>query len=886
MAKGLDSQFARARMAEGRGDFPEAAEIYNAIIARYPANARAHKALMAMKQRVADLTGPQVQGEFGEILSIYQQGRTAEALERIAPLAAANAGQAALHNLHGAALLSARRPAEAEAAFRRAIALEPVVADGFNNLGNALRDQRRFDEAIEAYRTAINRRQGYVEAWNNLGTALQEEGHKAEALNAYETALTLQPDYPDAINNRATILLAGDRFADAEEDFRKVIAINPDRPQIHSNLGECLLRQERLSEAAEAFRRAVEIDPAYADGWNNLGVALRRLGDAEGSVQAYERAMELAPELASARTNRANSLLDEGKAQEAALQYLAALEKNKDDTTALNNLGVILQKQGHYSHALMLFDRALVLDPAMVDAQVNRGNVLRDMGWTKEAEAALDHAAKDNPKVAALWSNLAVARQDLGRAEEAIEAYSKALEIDPQMSEARMQRLYQRAQLCDWSMLAHLDDELTLIDGGKEQCAAFPALGMRDDPGFQFRRSQKLASMWADLAPEPLPPLDGGEDRRIRIGYFSGDFHDHAIMYLASGLFREHDRDRFEVFAYSSGQVRHGQLRDRLIAEVEHFHDTFEMAEQDIFEMVRSHQLDIAIDVSGYTRGNRTALFARRIAPVQINWLGYPGTMAAPFMDYIVVDPMLVPAEEREHVSERLLVMPHCYQPNDNTRPIAEAPTTRAEFGLPDDAFVFCCFNQGFKITPREFDIWMRLMNAVEGSVLWLHVTNAMARSNLQREAALRGVDPRRLVFAESRPNPEHLARHAHADLFLDTFAYNAHTTMSDALWAGLPAVTRLGRQFAARVGASLLVNTGMDELIARSDEEYEALALSLARDPARLAALRAKLAANRAQAPLFDTIGYTRALEQACVEVLERHRQGQPPADMAVAEG
>lgn len=885
MAKGLDSQFAKARVAEGRGDFPAAAAIYYEIIGRYPANARAHKALMALRQRISEQVGPQVREEFDAIFAAYNQGRLAETIERAeALLAAGQSGQAAIHNLVGAALLGLSRPIEAEPAFRRAIALEPGIADGYNNLGNALKDQERYDEARGAYVAAIQMRQDYAEAWNNLGAVLQKLGEIDEALAAYGTALSLRPDLVDAINNRATALEALGRHAEAEAGFRQALALAPDYAQLHSNLGEALLQQGQTAEAAAAFRRSVELKPDYADGWNNLGVALRRIGDAQGALEAYERAMLLAPETATVRINRGNILLDHGKDEEAAAEFAASIAKNPDDPATLNNLGAILHRHGHMGKALMLFDRALELNPDYVDAQINRGNTLRDMGWVKEAEEALSSALGQNPKVAMLWSNLAVARQELNQTEGAIEAYSRALEIDPAMSEARMQRLYQRAQICDWSIHADLDAELALTESGRETPAAFPALAMRDDPAFQYRRSAAMVTRWAGATPD-LPPLgEDTPDRRIRIGYFSGDFHDHAIMFLASGLFREHDAAKFEVFCYSSGLVRQGMMRERLIADVEHFHDTIEMAEAEILALARSHALDIAIDVSGFTRGGRTGLFARRIAPVQINYLGYPGTMAAPFMDYVVVDPVLVPAAERDHVSERLMVMPACYQPNDNTRPIAEAqPTTRADHGLPDGAFVFCCFNQGFKITPREFDIWMRLLAQVEGSVLWLLVGNHTARANLRREAAARGIAPERLVFAENRPNAEHLARHRHADLFLDTFAYNAHTTMSDALWAGLPAVTRLGRQFAARVGASLLTATGMPDLITQSDEAYEALALALACDPLRLAAIRARLGAQVHSAPLFDTVGYTRTIEQGYRTVLERHRRGLAPEDFAV---
>jgi predicted O-linked N-acetylglucosamine transferase (SPINDLY family) len=550
----------------------------------------------------------------------------------------------------------------------------------------------------------------------------------------------------------------------------------------------------------------------------------------------------------------------------------------------LNGLGSFFQAQNEPGRALMIYDLALQLEPDSTDTLNNRGNALRDLGNNTEAEAVYREALKTDPKAAQLWGNLGIARQDMGDIAGAIAAYERTLELDPLQSECRMQRLYQRAQLCDWSQYDRLAEELAWLDKGRDNPSALPSLALIDDPAVQLRRAAGMAAAWSRVQPVPLPDDAGHTDgRRIRVGYFSGDVHDHAIMYLASGLFREHDRSRFEVFIYSTGPVRSGRMREQLIASDVHFHDVTDIGERQLFDLVRSHQLDVALDVSGYTKFNRTGVFARRLAPVQINYLGYPGTLGAPFMDYILVDPTLVPPAERRHVSERLMIMPHCYQPNDDQRSISAVPTSRAEHGLPEGAFVFCCFNQGFKITPREFDIWMRLLGQVPGSVLWLLGRNEAVRANLRREAEVRGIAGERLIFAEPRPLDEHLARHRLADLFLDTFAYNAHTTMSDALWAGLPAVTRLGRQFAARVGGSLLRATGMDELVAATDAEYEALALGLARDPARLAAVRARLAAALPSAPLFDTAGYARALEHGFELALERHRQGLPPCDLTI---
>jgi predicted O-linked N-acetylglucosamine transferase (SPINDLY family) len=852
MTRRLDSQFAKARAAENCGDFPAAAAIYNELVAQFPGNKRARDAVAAMKQRIADLSGPQVHEEFGAVCALFDSGRNDEALARGQALAAAHSGQPAVHNIVGAILLRLRRPVEAEAAFRQAIALEPQIAAGYNNLGNALRDQKRAQEAHDAYRTAIDLAQGFADGWSNLGTALQDLGRLDEAMAAYDTALILQPDLVDALNNRGSALHVLKRFAEAEAVYREVLGRRPEYGQVYVNLGESLLAQDRLDEALAAFRKAVDLTPDYAKGWHKLGAMLGRIGDVDAALVAYEQALRLDPE----------------------------------DVGLLNDLGFLLQSRGEPGRALTIYELALDLAPENVDVLNNRGNALRDMGWMERAEEAFLQALEIAPEAAQIWGNVGITRQALNRTEAAIEAYDRALEIDPLQAECRMQRLYQRAHLCDWRHFGELADELALIDRGRDLPSALPSLALLDDPAVQQRRSVGMASAWATVRPVPFdPPAGASSARRIRVGYFSGDVHDHAIMYLASGLFREHDRSRFEVFVYSTGNMREGAMREQLINTVEHFHDVLELGDRHLFELVRGHDLDIALDVSGYTRGSRTSAFARRFAPVQINYLGYPGTLGAPFMDYIVSDPVLVPPAERAHITENLLVMPHAYQPNDNQRPISPAPTTRAEHGLPDEAFVFCCFNQGHKITPREFDIWMRLLHAVPGSVLWLIGRNETMRSNLRREAEARGIAAHRLVFAEHRPLDQHLARHRLADLFLDTFAYNAHTTMSDALWAGLPAITRIGRQFAARVGASLLKATGMEELIATSDADYEGLALALARDPARLATIRRRLAERIPTAPLFDTLGYTRALERGYEAAVARHRQGLAPADLAIPD-
>jgi protein O-GlcNAc transferase len=371
--------------------------------------------------------------------------------------------------------------------------------------------------------------------------------------------------------------------------------------------------------------------------------------------------------------------------------------------------------------------------------------------------------------------------------------------------------------------------------------------------------------------------------KRLKVGYFSADFYDHATMHLMAQTFEQHNKEQFEICAYSYGPDKQDEMRKRLIESVNVFHDVREMSDMQIVELARSEQIDIAIDLKGFTKGTRLAPFAHGLAPVQISYLGYPGTLGADFIDYIVADPVIIPEDKRQHYSEQIIYLPHTYQPTDNKRIISDKVITREDVGLPKDGFVFCCFNNNYKISSQEFDIWMRLLQKVEGSVLWLLKSNKWAEQNLKREAEARGVNADRLIFAEKLPQAEHLARQNLADLFLDTFNVNAHTTTSDALWAGLPVITKLGKGFAARVAGSLLHAVGLPELVNETEEQYEALALELATSPERLNQIKAKLAENRLTQPLFDTEQYTRYLETGYKMAFERFLNGQAPEHVYV---
>jgi predicted O-linked N-acetylglucosamine transferase (SPINDLY family) len=527
------------------------------------------------------------------------------------------------------------------------------------------------------------------------------------------------------------------------------------------------------------------------------------------------------------------------------------------------------------------YDLAIELKPDHADAYSNRGNALQELRRPMEALDSYEAAIRLRPAHAEAFFNRGNVLAELKRLDEAAQSYAEAVRLNAGFVEAQGRLLFQRALMCQWN------EGTTAFDPpppgiGDGATSPFGALALEDDAANHLMRSK----IWA-RAKYPRTQHRGFKaapaSGPIRIGYFSADFHDHATMYLMAKLFETHDKNRFEVHAFSYGPDRQDGMRQRLRNAVSAFHDVRDLSDKDIADLSSSAGIDIAVDLKGYTQDARSGIFAHRAAPVQINYLGYPGSMGVDFIDYIMADDIIIPDEKRHFYSEKVISLPGSYQINDDSRLISTNIPERSALGLPEDGFVFCCLNNNFKIRPDQFELWMRLLRNVDGSVLWLLRDNPWAEANLRNQASARGVDPNRLVFADRAPAPDHLARHACADLFLDTFNCNAHTTASDALWAGLPLITKVGDGFAARVAASLLSAIGLPELITNSAEDYENLALELATNPARLAAINRKLLENKATTSLFDTELCTRNIEQAYELVHGRFSRGQSPVHCRV---
>jgi protein O-GlcNAc transferase len=773
--------------------------------------------------------------------------------------------------------------AGAERLFRQEIRLRPNYPASYNNLGSVLQQQDKLAEAIAAHRHAIGLKPDYAEAFLALGNALKQQGNLEEAMQSYRSAIKARRDYAEAYNNVGVLLQIQGRFDQAASAYREAVALKPGYAEAEFNLGVVLHQMGELNAAEAAYRRVISLDPGIAVVHNNLGTVLKDRGLLDQALAAFDQAIKLKPDYAEAFYNRATVLQQQAKPEEALAAYGHAIELRKDYPDAINNAGIVLQELGRPGEAIELYRQLLDRVPAHADACNNMGTALLAERRADEARAAFEQALTHKADFPEAFYNLGNAWRELGDLAAAITAYRNALRLVPDHAEAFCQLVYHRAQACEWGD----------YEADQEKLVGMVRRGVRVPPFYLFSTpasaSDQLlcAQQWIrSITPPPEAVFDHKplvEKQRIRLGYLSGDFHQHATALLMAELFERHNRDRFEVFAYSYGPDDNSPMRARLHSAFDRFVDIRGLSHREAARSIHADKVDILVDLKGYTHHARPAIPAFRPAPVQVSYLGYPATMGADFIDYVIVDPFVVPDSQQPFFSERLVHLPDSYQVNDRRREVASARTSRQDWGLPVEGLVFCCFNNSYKISPAIFDAWMRLLRSVPGSVLWLLEANELVKGNLHSEAVKRGVDPGRLIFAPVVPLAEHLGRHRHADLFLDTLPCNAHTTASDALWAGLPVLTYSGETFAGRVAGSLLTAIGMRELITESLEEYERTALTMARSPERLVALRQKLENNRNASALFDLPKLTGNIEAAYAGMWQTWLSGRKPAAFSV---
>jgi len=742
-----------------------------------------------------------------------------------------------------------------------AIELNPRSASYYCNLGNAQGAAGDTHAAEASYRSALQRQPDFPLAQFNLATLLKQLGRIEESLAGYNAAIQLKPDFAEACYNRALILQELRLWADASAGYQRTLQIRPNHADAWNNLGLVLKEQGSLVEAAECHRRAIQLRPGYAEAINNLGVTYRELGEISKSLECYTQALLLKPDYAVAFNNLGNTMLSLGRPVDAVTCLKRAIELQPGFAEAYTNLGTAMQALRRFNEAAECLRAALQLNPDDSQTLQSLGNVVRDGGDTTEA----------------------------------IACYRRSLELKPDCPSALGQLIHQLQHHCEWDELAELtarairlaSDQPPIPGESPMSPFAFLTLPAATSSAQQQRCAARWAAFHARTVLQANPPTDSNpdadRDSRIRIGYLSADYRSHPVAELIVELFESHDRPRFDVRAYSYGPDDGSAMRRRMEAAFETFVDLRDIPLGESIDRIAADRIDILVDLTGFTQHARTQILAGRPAPIQVNYLGYPGTMGADFVDYILVDNFIVPPDRQPFYTENLVHLPGCYQVNDTQRTIAPSRKSRNDFGLPELGFVFCSFNSNYKITPEIFDVWMHLLREIPDSVLWLLESNRVAPFNLGREAQRRGVAPERLIFAPRQSLPEHLARHSLADLFLDTFPVNAHTTASDALWAGLPVLTLSGETFVSRVAGSLLNTLDLRELITTTVEDYRERALQLARRPAELAELRRRLHENRITSPVFDIRRSTRAIEQAYFTMHTMRLANEPPRPFSV---
>lgn len=630
------------------------------------------------------------------------------------------------------------------------------------------------------------------------------------------------------------------------------------------------------------------IDAGKAVEFYNQAVSFHQNNHLPESESAYRMALKLNPEFAEAHNNLGNVLKDQGRQKEALSEYRKALKIYPDNPILLNNIGNTLFDIGETIQAIKYLTKTIELDSDYAEAYNNLGNAYCFLGKHDEAIEAYSKALALNPNIPAIHKNLAELLVEVGRREDAITFYKQALTLEPQDYVAASALSNQMQYLCEWNGIEQLYeklDKLVLIKAKDRNVylgSPFPAISRTDDLEQNFLVAKAASRNTVDLLPKLNKPFTFSKKKRLNerltIGYLSNDFHDHATMHLMLGVLREHDKGKVRVKCYSYGEDDHSDYRKKVVQFSDEFVDISKLDNLAAAKRINSDGVDILIDLKGYTKDNRLAICAYKPAPIQATYLGFPGTSGADFFDYIITDKVVTPESHESYYSEKFAYMPDTYQPNDDQQIISDKLVSRPDFNLPEDGFVFCSFNQSYKIEPVFFDIWMRLLQQVEHSVLWLLVDNETAVNNLKHEAEKRDVDSERLVFAEKLPKELHLARIGLADLVLDTRIYNGHTTTADALWAGVPVVTMQGHHFASRVSSSLLQAIGLSELVTKDLDSYESLVLRIASSPNELEEIREKLHQNRNTAPLFDTVRFTRNLEAAYGMMWQRYVDGKKP--------
>lgn len=787
--------------------------------------------------------------------------------------------------------------------FQMALTLNPRLVDAHSNLGNLLKAQGRLDEAKKSYLEAIRIRPDFAIAWSNLAGVFNTMGERQTAIEYYKEAIRLCPEFADAHSNLGNALKEEGQATgnaslvdEAMKEYNEAIKLRSDFAIAHGNLGSCYYDQGKYSLAMKSFKYAIQLEPNFPDAYNNLGNTYRELERLEEAINCYRTTLRLKPDHPHAYNNLGNAMKDKGLVKEAIHCYVTAARLMPRFAAAHSNLGSILKEQGKLDQSLAHYQEAINIDPLFADAYANMGNVYKDMLEITKAIQCYSAAIKMKPDFAEAYANLANAYRDAGQLEDSVTCYTKALELNPDMPETFANLVHVQAYTCDWSsrsdniqkLLETYEKQIVMSGDGSESSVVpciqpFHALTF----GLDGKTLLKIAGLYAEKAKLNVSLLEIPSFRfrhrssgsRIKIGYVSSDFGNHPVSHLMQSVFGMHNKEQFEVFCYALNQDDQSSWRQKIQGEVENFRDISSLQAGDIATLIHSDGVQVLFNLNGYTKNARNEIFSLQPAPIQIGMGSYLGTSGSDYMQYIVVDETVVPREQYSNFSEHMIVMPGSFTVNDHKQSARFAlqkcdDVDRSMYGLSDDVFVFACFNQTYKITPRVFKIWVEILQSVENSVLWLLRFPPFAEKNLLEEAARMGLEPERIVFSDVAPKEEHIKRCQLADLFLDT-EFCGVTTSCDLLWSGTPMITMLGEYMHQRVGASLLRSCNVEELVTETWEDYKKLAIKLATEERTLLAHRFNLEMGRETSDLFDAQSWVYNLEHGLLQIVHNHEKG-----------
>lgn len=765
----------------------------------------------------------------------------------------------------------------------QALLVSPAHYEALHVMAQARLMQSEFEDCIKVTEKILAVYPSDAVALNNLGVALDGMNRLEEAITAYTKSSQIDPRFCDPIQNRALALDKIGKHTEAEEVFQELIKLIPANADAFYGLGNALCNQKRTSEAVAAFHKALKLKPDYGLAWFNLGNALLDQKLWDDAIEAYGHSSNNMPYHAATYSNCGNAYTAKHMYKEAQELYDAAVACNPKFFEAYFNKAVLYNLNGRFLEAIEACHNLIQINPNHSKVMNALGVALAGIKHHVAAIDAFEKAIEQNPKQVEAWSNMAGSYEILHKHEDAVRCCKEAMQLDPDYPNIRARMAFKQLYICDWSDATETVNILLSKLKGGTACDPFRYVAFSKDASLHHKIARKwarsLENTLIKVESPPTPPIH----KRIKIGYFSADFHLHATALLAARLFELHDKEQFETYAFSFGPDRKDEMFQRLNKSFDHWIDIRAMDDKNVVKKARELEIDIAVDLKGYTLDHRIGIFQLRLAPIQISYLGFPGTTGCSHMDYIIADRTLIPPRLRKFYTEKVIYLPHSYQINDDKKEVPKKRLSRAKLGLPKAGFVFCCFNNNYKITPEVFDVWMRLLKQVPGSVIWLLKDNELAEKNLRTEAIKRGVAPERIVFAPRTSAMEHLARQRAADLFLDTLPCNAHTTASDALLVGLPVLTCMGDSFASRVAASLLKAQGLEDLITESLQEYEARAIELATNPTTLKQIRQRCRKAINEGRLFDSAGTTRAIEQAYTTAYKTMHQAKPPRDITV---